>query len=116
MTRKGHIMQCANPKCRQDSQDLQDGVIRFLEMEVPPEERVVGSEWGFPVFSVATRYFWLCGVCSRILHIARWTQGGLILEPILRRDGPDASVQKIIVRPRKEMLRASLQPACDRVA
>lgn len=75
-------MHCANPECHQESTSLQGGVLRLLEMEVAADKRVVGSDWGFPVYSVPTRFFWLCGQCSRIITIRRWTTAGVILEPI----------------------------------
>lgn len=76
-------MRCANSKCHADMQDLNGGTMRMLELEVPPEERITRSEWGFPVFCVPTRYFWLCEHCSHIFRIRRWTPAGLVLEPRL---------------------------------
>lgn len=73
-------MRCSNPKCHQNAHDLQSGTLRLLEMDLPPEERVVRSEWGFPVCSAPSRYFWLCAKCSQSLRIKRWTMAGLVLE------------------------------------
>jgi hypothetical protein len=73
-------MNCANPDCQTPSVDLSTGVLRLLELEVPPEERVVRSDGGFPVCSVPTRYFWLCPACSSYLKVRRWTLDGVILE------------------------------------
>lgn len=75
-------MQCANPECRRDAQDLQKGTLRLLEMDVPPEKRVVRSDSGFPICMVPSRYFWLCAECSHFLKIKRWTTNGLILEQV----------------------------------
>ena len=76
-------MRCANAKCHAVMQDLQGGTMRMLELEVPPEERITRSEWGFPVLCVPAKYFWLCENCSRIFRIRRWTPAGLVLEPRL---------------------------------
>jgi hypothetical protein len=74
-------MHCANPACRLKSQDLRDGILRLVELDVSPEDRVLGAGTGFPICSVPTRYFWLCKACSRVLTIKRWTSTELTLEP-----------------------------------
>jgi len=73
-------MQCANPECRTPAEDLSAGVLRLVELDVPPEERVVRSDGGFPVCSVPSRYFWLCPRCSSYLRVRRWTPDGVTLE------------------------------------
>lgn len=73
-------MECANPGCRVPALDLSTGVLTLLELDVPPEERVIRSDGGFPVCSVPSRYFWLCAKCSSHLRIRRWTPTGLVLE------------------------------------
>jgi hypothetical protein len=73
-------MKCANPDCRTPAVDLTDGVLRLVELDVPPEERVVRSEGGFPVCSVPSRYFWLCPKCSSHLRVRSWTPDGVTLE------------------------------------
>lgn len=76
-------MQCANPKCRQDAEDLRRGSLRLIELELPPDERVVGQDTGFPVCAAPSKYFWLCERCSRVLSV-RWTTRGVIVESISR--------------------------------
>lgn len=73
-------MRCANADCNQPAHDLTKGALRLLELEVPPEQRVLRSDSGFPVCAVPSRYFWLCEHCSKFLNIRRWTKDGLILE------------------------------------
>ena len=73
-------MHCANPHCRVPAADLTVGVLRLVELDVAPEERVVRSDGGFPVCSVPSRYFWLCPKCSAYLRVKRWTSGGIIFE------------------------------------
>jgi len=73
-------MQCMNPKCSQDARHLQDGTLRLVELDVPPEDRTQRSDGGFPVCSVPSRYFWLCAECCRLWTIKRWTLAGLLLE------------------------------------
>ena len=86
-------MRCANSACGYDAQDLQDGTLRLLEVEVSPEERVMRSDGGFPVCAVLSKYFWLCAECSRIFNIRRWTHAGLVLEPIAQEKGQLPRVQ-----------------------
>lgn len=73
-------MWCANPACGLRSQDLHDGTLRLVELDVEPEDRILGADGGFPICNVPTRYFWLCANCSRVLTIKRWTSTGLIFE------------------------------------
>jgi hypothetical protein len=76
-------MFCANLNCRLEAFDLQLGTLRLVEMEVPPDERTIRSDWGFPICSVPSRYFWLCAECTRLYSIKQWTPAGLVLEPRL---------------------------------
>lgn len=73
-------MRCANSDCNKAACDLTTGTLRLLELDVPPEERVLRSDWGFPICAVPSRYFWLCEHCSQFLNIRRWTKEGLILD------------------------------------
>ena len=75
-------MQCANPHCRKAAENLDKGCLTFVEMEVPPEERTIRSDSGFPICSVPGKFFWLCAACSVTLKIRRWTRAGLVLEQI----------------------------------
>lgn len=76
-------MRCANPICRKDAQDVDRGSLHLMEMEVPPDERLVRAESGFPLLAAPVKFFWLCAECSRVFRLKRWTASGLILEPIL---------------------------------
>ena len=80
-------MHCSNPDCRNEAQDLSRGTLRLLEMEVPPEERVTRSDYGFPVVAAPAKHFWLCAACARLFRLMRWTSAGLVLEPF--RPGAD---------------------------
>jgi hypothetical protein len=99
-------MHCANPACRLKSEDLHDGVLRLIELDVAPEDRILGAEGGFPICSVPTRYFWLCEECSRVLTIKRWTSTGLIFEP---REDTNATPSLHAHGSRKPIVRAELR-------
>lgn len=72
-------MRCANPECGRTADDIRYGILRRLELDVRPDERTTGSDTGFPVCSVQSRYFWLCEECSKTLSIRKWTADGIVL-------------------------------------
>lgn len=74
-------MHCANPECGRAADNIRFGTLRLLEMDVRPDERITGSDAGFPVCSVPSRYFWLCEECSKTLSIRKWTAAGIVLAP-----------------------------------
>ncbi len=74
-------MHCANPGCGRAAEDIRFGMLRLLEMDVLPDERITGSDAGFPVCAVPSRYFWLCEECSKTLSIRKWTKAGIVLAP-----------------------------------
>jgi hypothetical protein len=73
-------MHCANPECGRAANDLTSGVLRLIELDVPPEQRVTRSDGGFPICVVRSRYFWLCEQCCVVLSVRRWTANGLVFE------------------------------------
>ncbi len=72
-------MRCANPKCRLTAENLLKGILKLIEFETPPDERLLYAAGGFPVCSARTRYFWLCESCSKHLTIKKWNSTGLVL-------------------------------------
>jgi hypothetical protein len=73
-------MHCVN--CKVIAEDLLKGVLRFIEFETPPEDRLLYAGGGFPVCSAPCRYFWLCASCSKRFVIRKWNSAGLLLQPI----------------------------------
>jgi len=101
-------MRCANSTCRKDAQDVSRGSLHLLEMELPPDERVVRADSGFPILAAPVRFFWLCAECSRLYRLKRWTAAGLILEPILEpivktaaAGQPGVLVGKVLIGPHR---------------
>ena len=72
-------MICVNPECSIPAKDLFQGTLWSLELEASPEDRTQGSEWGFPICCVPTRFFWLCERCSKHFVVRKWTSGGIVL-------------------------------------
>ena len=91
---RDNAMQCANPDCAKSAHDLTTGSLRLIELDVPPEQRVSRSDWGFPICSVPSRYFWLCERCCQFLSIRRWTKQGVILEHREKEDVRHLSYRK----------------------
>ena len=114
-------MQCVNPECCREAQDLYTGTLRLLELAIPPEKRIVRADSGFPVVAVPSRYFWLCSQCSRIWKIKRWTPAGLILEPNPGSALPGAGLEQnhsltIKIAPARETPQSRIPTLSDLVA
>lgn len=107
-------MRCANPDCNQLANDLTTGALRLLELDMPPELRVIRSDGGFPVCTVPSRYFWLCEHCSKFLSIRRWTKEGLTLEFKMKGHSDRRHVEEI--RLPVASVRPSLRPVIGRLA
>ena len=89
-------MRCANPNCRSTAENLLKGILKLIEFETPPDERVLYAAGGFPVCSARTRYFWLCETCSKRLTIKKWNSTGLVLGPLFESgDSPAARPAQI---------------------
>ena len=43
-------------------------------------DQVTADDDGFPVKSVPSRFFWVCGECAKTHSIKQWTPAGLVLE------------------------------------
>ena len=102
-------MQCANPKCRQDALDLQAGTLCLIELSLPPDERIIRADGGFPVVVAPSRYFWLCPECSRIWKMRRWTSAGVDLEPKRPDWRPAQGTQTAKIEPVREGFRPQRQ-------
>lgn len=109
-------MQCVNPQCGRNAHNLHTGTLRLLELAIPPEERIVRADSGFPIVVVPSRYFWLCAQCSRIWRMKRWTPEGLLLEPN-RLDGAQKQpIQTVKVAPARQLPHSRLQARPHRAA
>jgi hypothetical protein len=109
-------MQCVNPKCRQDAQELRAGTLRLLELAIPPEQRIVRADSGFPIVVVPSRYFWLCSQCSRVWKMKRWTPAGLLLEPLPLDSSQEQVLQTVKVAPARQVSQSRFQAGSQRVA
>jgi hypothetical protein len=74
-------MLCANPHCSKELLYLREGGAALIELELGSRDREWTDEGGFPVRSTPSKFFWLCGDCTKKLIIKRWTPSGLLLVP-----------------------------------
>lgn len=73
-------MQCANPQCSKDLLYLREGRLELLELELYSRDHISADDDGFPIRSLPSRFFWLCGECTKTHIMKRWTASGLVLE------------------------------------
>jgi hypothetical protein len=72
-------VQCANPQCSKELLYLREGTLNLLEMESRSDDQFRSDVGAFAMRSVPSKYFWLCGECTKTLIVKRWTTSGLIL-------------------------------------
>jgi hypothetical protein len=80
-------MQCSNPQCSKELVYLREGRLDLLELELHSHDQVTPDD-GFPVKSLPSRFFWLCGECAKTHRIKRWTPSGLVLEAHAAKSAP----------------------------
>jgi len=72
-------MQCANPQCSRELLYLREGTLNLLEMESHSVDQFQSDVSAFAMRSVPSKFFWLCGECTKTLNLKRWTTAGLVL-------------------------------------
>ena len=70
-------MQCANPQCSKELLYLREGTLNLLEMD--SDDQIRSDVGAFAMRSVPSKYFWLCGECTKTLMVKRWTTSGPVL-------------------------------------
>src|SRR5271156_2995712 len=71
--------QCANPQCSKELLYLREGTLNLLEMESHSDDQFQSDAGAFAMRSVPSKFFWLCGECTKTLILKRWTTAGLVL-------------------------------------
>jgi hypothetical protein len=72
-------MRCANPQCSKELLYLREGTLSLLEMEPHSDDQFQSDLGAFAMRSVPSKYFWLCGECTKTLVVKRWTTAGIVL-------------------------------------
>ena len=99
MVASEHIsaMQCANPQCSRDLLYLREGTLNLLEMESHSDDQLQSDVGAFAMRSVPSKFFWLCGECTKTVILKRWTTAGLML--VLRNQKTAGSHPNLAARP-----------------
>jgi hypothetical protein len=72
-------MHCANPQCSKELLYLRDGTLRLLELEPLSDCQFRPDDGAFATRSLPSKYFWLCGECTKTHIVKRWTTSGVVL-------------------------------------
>jgi hypothetical protein len=72
-------MHCANPQCSRELLYFRDGTLRLLELEPLSDGQFRPDEGAFATRSLPSKYFWLCGECTKTHIVKRWTTSGIVL-------------------------------------
>jgi hypothetical protein len=78
-TDRALAVQCANPQCSKELLYLREGRIELLELESHADDQLRPDDGAFAMNCLPSKYFWLCGECSEIYILKRWTTSGLVL-------------------------------------
>jgi len=86
-------MHCANPQCSKELLYLREGTLRLLELELHSDGQFRPDDGAFAISSSPSKYFWLCGECTKTHIVKRWTTSGVVLVPRgLKTTGSDPSL------------------------
>lgn len=105
-------MKCANPGCSNRLLYLRAGSLRLLELE-DAYDKLQGETCAFSVRSAPARYFWLCGECSKVIAIGKWTSAGLVLETRVPEGNKPVKSWAVEAGP---TMNAGLDPALQKLA
>ena len=81
--------QCANPQCSQELLYLREGRVALLDLESHANDQPRPDDGAFAMRSLASRFFWLCGECTKTYVVKRWTTSGLVV--VLRNRADDSN-------------------------
>ncbi len=72
-------MQCANPKCSKELLYLREGSLQLLALESDSDDQSRQDDGAFAMKPRRSRFFWLCGECSKTHIVKQWTSSGVVL-------------------------------------
>ena len=96
-TKRTLAMQCANPLCSKELIYLREGRIELLELESHSDDQLGPDDSAFAMRSLPSKFFWLCGECTKTHIVKRWTTSGLVL--VLRNQKTAGSQPDLVARP-----------------
>ena len=72
-------MRCANPHCSKELLYLREGSLQLLELESDSDDQSRQDDGAFAMKPLRSKFFWLCGECSKTQIVKQWTTSGLVL-------------------------------------
>jgi hypothetical protein len=78
-SKRSLAMQCANPQCSQELLYLREGRVALLDLESHAHDQPRPDDGAFAMRSLPSRFFWLCGECTKTYVVKRWTSSGLVV-------------------------------------
>ena len=70
---------CANLECSKELLYLREGSLQLLELQSDSDDQSPQDDGAFAMKPLRSRFFWLCGECSKTHIIKEWTTSGLVL-------------------------------------
>ena len=70
---------CANPLCSKELLYLREGSLQLLELEPDSADKARQDDGAFAMKPVRSKFFWLCGECSKTHFVKQWTTSGPVL-------------------------------------
>jgi hypothetical protein len=70
---------CANLQCSKELLYLREGSLRLLELESDSDDQSPQDDGAFAMKPLRSKFFWLCGECSKTHIVKQWTTSGLLL-------------------------------------
>ena len=88
---------CANLQCSKELLYLREGSLQLLELESDSDDQSDQDDGAFAMKPMRSKYFWLCGECTKTHIVKRWTTSGLVL--VLRNQKTAGSRSNLITPP-----------------
>jgi hypothetical protein len=78
-SKRSFATRCANPQCSQELLYLREGRVALLDLESHANNQPRPDDGAFAMRSLPSRFFWLCGECTKTYVVKRWTTSGLVV-------------------------------------
>jgi hypothetical protein len=88
---------CANLQCSKELIYLREGSLQLLELESDSDDQSHQDDGAFAMKPMRSKFFWLCGECSKTHIVKRWMTSGLVL--VLRNQKTAGSRPNLITPP-----------------
>jgi hypothetical protein len=97
-------MRCANAQCSKELLYFREGSLQLLALESDSDDQSRQDDGAFAMKPLRSKFFWLCGECSKTHIVKQWTTSGLVL--VLRNQKTAGNLSN----PMKPAVTATTQP------